>query len=392
MEPDSRAALVWSEGYINYRHADEHPMNPLRLRLTASLIEAVGAWPPASQLLTPEPASEADLAAVHTPDYIETVKRVSRPENREFQAYTYGLGPGDNPIFVGMHEAAALIAGGTLTGALAIAEGRFDHAYNFAGGLHHAMAQRASGFCIYNDAAVAIRRLLRDFNYRIAYVDIDVHHGDGVQALFYDDPRVLTISLHETGRHLFPGTGDISELGRGPGLGYAVNLPLEPFTTDASWLECFHELVPPLIRAFQPDLIISQHGCDTHLKDPLAHLAATTRLARETAATFHALAHEVSQNRWLALGGGGYDIWDVVPRAWTIVWLEMAGLPIPDEVPASWRARWAAQSPVKLPERFDDPPVTPMPPDRLRQIAERNRQTLRALKRAVFPIHGLPVD
>jgi len=387
---DCRAGLVWGPGYTSYRLRDDHPLNPLRLELTASLIRESGCWPEGAGLLAARAATEVELLAVHAPAYLAAVERLSAPDNRVDQDYAFGLGPGDNPIFPGMHEAAALIAGGTLLGAETVAEGRLDHAFNFAGGLHHALPDRASGFCIYNDPAVAIRQLVDRYDLRVAYVDIDAHHGDGVQWIFYEDPRVLTISLHETGRHLFPGTGTVDEMGRGAGLGYAANVPLEPFTNDESWLECFHAVVPPLLRAFRPDLLVTQHGCDNHHLDPLTHLSCTTGMYLETAGAFHALAHEICGGRWLATGGGGYDIWRVVPRAWTLVWTELSRAPGTDEVAESWRARWAPASPVELPRTFSEPPIAYANPARGAQIAERNRRTVAELKRLLFPIHGLP--
>ena len=214
-----------------------------------------------------------------------------------------GLGSEDNPTFEGMHEAAAHVVGASVEAARRVWTGEVDHAANIAGGLHHAMPDRASGFCIYNDVAVAIRWLLDNGAERVAYVDVDVHHGDGVEKVFYDDPRVLTISLHETGQMLFPGTGFPDETG-GPGAeGSAANVALPPGTADAGWLRAFHAVVPPLVREFAPDVLVTQHGCDSHIEDPLAHLLLSVDGQRSSYLALHDLAHEVCDGKWLATGG-----------------------------------------------------------------------------------------
>ncbi len=255
-------------------------------------------------------------------------------EERHNLALRYGFGEGDTPALPGMHEAAARIAGGTLVALRAVmglSEGRpFSsenqhplHLFHPAGGWHHAWAERASGFCIYNDSAVAIAHVLRSCEAKVLYLDFDAHHGDGVQRSFYDEPRVMTVSLHEIGRYLFPGTGDMLELGRGLGRGYSVNVPLEAFTEDESYIEVMNRLLPPLVLSFAPDVIISQHGCDTHAWDPLTHLELTMRGIAAQMKLTHQLAHTYCQGRWVALGGGGYDPYRVVPRAWVMLWAKM---------------------------------------------------------------------
>ncbi|MDI3280209.1 MAG: acetoin utilization protein AcuC [Bacillota bacterium] len=374
-----KAVCIYSPEFLRYRFSDTHPFNPLRLELTLDLAREAGVLKPEELLPPRSPAPEEDLALVHDRSYLEAVKRAGHTGRVDGEATLFGLGTDDNPIFPYMHEAAALIVGGTWTAAELVATGQCQHAFNPAGGLHHAHRARAAGFCIYNDAAVAIARLQRDYGLRAVYLDLDAHHGDGVQEAFYDDPGVLTISFHETGRYLFPGTGEVEERGRNAGYGYAFNVPLEAFTEDDSWLECFTAVVPPLVRDFAPDIIFSQHGCDAHRFDDLSHLCATTRLYQETARLIHALAHEVAGGRWVALGGGGYDIWRVVPRAWTLVWAELAERPLPEQIPATWRARWQPRSPFPLPEYFLDPPDAFPPVPRRAEIAEKNRLTVRRL-------------
>ena len=282
-------------------------------------------------------ASDDLIATVHTPDLIEAVIRAGRDPH----AYDagHGLGSDDNPIFRDMHHATAHIVGATVEACRQVWSGESLHSANITGGLHHAMPGRASGFCIYNDIAVGIQSLLDQGAERVAYVDLDVHHGDGVERIFWDDPRVLTISLHETGQMLFPGTGFPHDLG-GPGaLGSAVNVALPPGTGDAGWLRAFHAVVPPLLREFKPQVLVTQHGCDSHAEDPLAHMMLTVDGQRAAYLAVHELAHELCEGRWVATGGGGYAIVDVVPRAWTHLLAIVAGLPLdPDrDTPDAWR-------------------------------------------------------
>jgi acetoin utilization protein AcuC len=276
-----------------------------------------------------------------------------------------------------MHEASAAVAGGSIAAIDALLGGEAAHAFHPGGGLHHAMAARASGFCIYDDVALAVARA-RDAGHRVLYVDLDVHHGDGVQALFWDDPQVLTLSIHETGEALFPGTGASWETGGAGAPGSAVNLPLEPFSGDASWLHAVESAVPALADAFRPTFLVSQHGCDSHAYDPLAHLMVTTAAYAWATALLDRIAHEHCEGRWLATGGGGYDAYRVVPRSWGLVWLAQAHRDIPAETPDAWRERWARdassfdQGPP--PRTFIDPDGTarPDPPE----LLARNRTTI----------------
>jgi acetoin utilization protein AcuC len=241
------------------------------------------------------------------------------------------------PVFAQMHEAAALVTGGTVDAARAVWEGTAQHAVNISGGLHHAMRDRASGFCVYDDPAVGIAWLLAEGATRVAYVDVDVHHGDGVEAAFYGDPRVLTVSIHESGRTLFPGTGWADQVGSGDGMGTNVNVPLPMGTGDAGWLRAFDAVVPQVLRAFQPQVMLTQHGCDTHALDPLAHLMMSVDGQRVANRRLHELAHELCGGRWIAVGGGGYEPVQVVPRAWTHLLAEVTGAPVDGATPGDWR-------------------------------------------------------
>jgi acetoin utilization protein AcuC len=327
-----RTTLVWGQGYLGYDFG-EHPMAPIRLELTLSLARSLGVLDSLT-LIEPQPATESELLRVHGADYLAAVRAASSdPDYRGF-----GLGSADNPVFEGMFEAASLIAGGSRLAALQVWNGSAQHAVNIAGGLHHAMPDSAAGFCVFNDVVLAIRTLLEAGAQRVAYVDIDVHHGDGVQAAFYDDPRVLTISMHQDPRTLYPGTGSAAEVGTGAAEGTAVNLALPPGTSDDGWLRAFNAVVPGAVTAFHPDVLVTQCGCDTHHEDPLADLALTVDGQRAAYAALHSLAHRTAEGRWLAVGGGGYGVLRCVPRTWTHLLAELTGHPIDPltEIPQSW--------------------------------------------------------
>jgi acetoin utilization protein AcuC len=271
----------------------------------------------------------------------------------------------------------------------AILRGDVTHAFHPGGGLHHAMPSRASGFCIYNDPALAIARARRD-GLRVLYVDLDVHHGDGVEAIHRDDPGVLTFSIHESGRYLFPGTGAVVEAAAGPAAGTVVNVPLEPLTGERVWLSTVETLLPELASAFRPDIVVSQHGCDTHAWDPLAHLNVTTTAMGGAARVVDAVAHGWAGGRWLSTGGGGYGVYRVVPRAWSHIWLAAAHREVPDGLPEGWRARWSGEAArfgdPQLPETFDDPPNAGLPFDAAQDAADaRSTATVDMVRRLAIP-------
>ncbi|MGH2465880.1 MAG: GNAT family N-acetyltransferase [Candidatus Limnocylindrales bacterium] len=375
--------LVFGPRSTTYDFGPRHPLTPRRFGPGIDLLRTVGAVPG----LAPQPADDPELFDVHAAHYIAAVRRLSAEPNGRpeagFAAY------GDDPPFAGMHEAAASVAGGSLQAMEAILRGEAEHAFHPGGGLHHAMPDRASGFCIYNDPALAIAAARRAGR-RVMYIDLDVHHGDGVQAIHYDDPGVLTISIHESGRTLFPGTGSIGELGDGAAAGSAINLPLEAETGGSAWLVGVRGLIPQLAAYFGPDLIVSQHGADSHAWDPLAHLRVTTTAMGEAARLVDEVAHRHARGRWLATGGGGYDVYRVVPRTWTLTWLAGAHREAPESTDPAWRSRWAAdalhydQSPP--PERFADLPNAGMALADYQRLAEaRSLETLAEVRSLVLP-------
>ena len=382
-------AVVWDDALTGYDFGPGHPLAPVRLELTIALARALGVFAADNvAVVAPERIDDAVLRTVHAADYLDAV-RAERPSAR------FGVGTADVPIFPGMHEASRTVAGASLAAASAVLHGGARHAVNIAGGLHHAMPARASGFCVYNDPAIAIRWLLANGVGKVAYVDIDVHHGDGVQHVFYDEARVLTISLHQDGRTHYPGTGFADETGGPHARGSAVNVALPAGTTDGGWLRAFHAVVPPLVRAFAPDVLVSQHGCDSHRLDPLAGLFLSVDGQRAAHAAIHALAHEVCDGRWVAFGGGGYAVAQVVPRSWTHLLAEASGRPLDPatSIPDSWQqevsARTSGAAPILMTDgenaAYDDfgggrDPANPV-----------DRAILATMK-AVFPLHGLDLN
>jgi acetoin utilization protein AcuC len=382
-----RVALVWDERVAAYDLGQGHPLAPIRVALTMELIRATGLVGGSVEEVLPGPFDEAELLRLHREDFVDTVRRLSRDATARGEV-EYGLGPGDTPAFLGMHEASMLVCAGSKEAARQVWEGDADHAFNPAGGLHHAMPDRAAGFCIYNDPAIAIDWLLEHGAERVCYVDVDVHHGDGVEVLFANDPRVLTISLHESGRYLFPGTGHADDIGGPSARGSALNLPLHPGTTGGLWLEAFDAAVDPVIRAFDPDVLVTQLGCDTHATDPLAHLALTVDDMAAIYRRLHRLAHEVADGRWVAFGGGGYQLVSVVPRAWTLAFTEMVGRSAPLDTPMVWQELVVDRTGVIPPRSFSDDPVrvSEAMEGQSRRAAE---EAVEAVRRAVWPHHGV---
>ena len=378
-----RVELVWYGDDVPwYDHGPQHPLRPARVILTRELIRAYGILDGKRVIeTTARDATDEELRLVHTDRYIDATRRAGHGEQGPWREFGYG--PGDNPIFPNMHEASARVAGASLVAAEAVLSGRAEHAFNPAGGLHHAMPERASGFCVYDDPAVAIAWMLATGAERIAYVDVDVHHGDGPQAVFYRDPRVLTISLHQTGLTLFPGTGFIPELGAGDAKGTKVNVPLPPYTGDREWMRAFEEIVPPLVEAWKPTVLVTQLGCDTHHTDPLAALELTTLAYAKTARVLHDLAHRAAGGRWVATGGGGYQWASVVPRAWTTYFAEMSGEEVPDELPESWIEMAERETGHAVPVTLSEPPVADRGND------HRVEEVVEEVKRTIFPYHGM---
>ncbi|MHA7240142.1 acetoin utilization protein AcuC [Arthrobacter sp. TMS1-12-1] len=395
MSTHSRSAVplqvVWDESMLAYNFGGQHPMNPERLHLTARLARDCGLLDlDGVTVAAPSVASDDELATVHSPDYIRAVRQVS--SNPDTSDAARGLGTEDTPAFAGMHEASARLAGGSLDAADAIVRGSAVRAVNFGGGMHHAARSRASGFCIYNDAAASIQRLLDRGAQRVLYIDVDAHHGDGTQSIFWDDPRVMTISLHETGMSLFPGTGFASEIGGPAAEGYAVNVALPTVAGDAAVLRAFHAVVPQLAGAFAPEVIVSQHGCDSHREDPLTNLRVSVDAQHALMVGVRELADRLCEGRWIATGGGGYALASVVPRSWSLLVAVAADAPMgpTTPVPDAWRQYVRERHGVEAPRLMGDGAdiwwrsweIGYDPDDDL-------DRTVMATRKALFPLHGL---
>ena len=335
----SPTLVVYSSDLEAYDFGTDHPLQPERYGLTMMLIDSLGLLArPEISVVRPRSATLSELLTVHSYPYVQAVRRaqsIARGHESPVDLGIYGLGSADNPFFQAIHDAASLATGASALAVEAILAGEALHAYNPAGGLHHALRAHASGFCVYNDVAVAIHGAL-EAGLRVAYVDVDAHHGDGVQEIFYREPRVLTISLHESGHYLFPWTGDASERGEGAGEGAALNIPMPPGAGDPAYLAAMEQVVEPALVAYAPDILVTQTGCDAHWSDPLTHLATTLALYPVMMDRLHRLAHRLCRGRWLILGGGGYDSVSITPRAWTAMFATATAAPLPDRLPLSW--------------------------------------------------------
>ena len=382
------ASVVFDPTLVGYDFGPSHPMSPIRVDLTMRLAEELGVLEGLE--VVPAPVASDDLiATVHTRELIDVITRLGREGGASLE---HGLGSEDNPVFPGMHEAAAHVVGATVEAFRRVHSGESLHSASIVGGLHHAMPDRSSGFCIYNDIAVGIQTLLDQGAERVAYVDVDVHHGDGVEKVFYDDPRVLTISLHETGQMLFPGTGFPDDVGGPAAPGSAVNVALPPGTADAGWLRAFHAVVPPVLREFKPEFLVTQHGCDSHMEDPLAHLMLSVDGQRAAYLALHELAHELCEGRWVVTGGGGYALVEVVPRAWAHLLAIVAGAPLSPATatPPGWRTYVEEALGRTAPHRLTDG-RNPAYRDWAHGYDPQTwlDRAILATRNAVFPLHGL---
>jgi len=378
--PPVRTALIHSDDWRRFDYGPNHPLRMERLGLTWRLMEAYGLTHlPGAIVREPTPASEADIARFHASEYLDVLKDADSGMEPSLGC-AFGLGAGDNPVFPGLWQAARLVAAGSMLAADLVASGQAQRAFHFAGGLHHAMRERASGFCYVNDAVLAILTL-RARGLRVAYIDIDAHHGDGVQAAFYRDPDVMTVSTHERGERLFPGTGFVNERGEGEGVGFSVNLPLEAYTDSALYLAAFDAVVPPLVRAFKPDVIVAQLGIDSHRTDPLTHLALDVQGFAQALTRIMTLAPRI-----VALGGGGYDVTNVA-RGWTAAWAALNERELPAQLPAAFAEdarRFGFRSSLLW-----DAPAEPLPDEMARAVRDYADRQVDAVQRTIFPLHDL---
>ncbi|HLR51266.1 MAG TPA: acetoin utilization protein AcuC [Candidatus Avamphibacillus sp.] len=371
-----RASFIYSDQLLKYHFHSDHPFNQKRVLLAKELLEAAHMLDP-NNIIEPRIATDKELALFHDLDYIEAVKKASHAKLTDVEGMEFGLGTEDTPIFAGMHEASASLVGGTLTAVDEVLQGNVSHSLHLGGGLHHGFKRKASGFCIYNDGAIAIKYIREKYNLKVLYVDTDAHHGDGVQWAFYDDPNVCTFSIHETGRYLFPGTGNVNERGNKDGIGYSFNLPIDAFTQDKSFLTLYESAFREIVDFFEPDIILTQNGADAHYLDPLTHLCTSMKVYERIPELAHELAHKYCDGRWIATGGGGYNIWKVVPRAWAQIWNVMKhGQALHGELPTAWTSKWQRETEETLPKYWHDIseelPIIP----RKNEINEKNSKIL----------------
>lgn len=373
------AKFIFSDEFLTYHFNPEHPFNQKRVLLTKDLLECMNLLDP-EDIIPPRKATDEELALFHDVQYIEAVKRASQNRLDEDKSIVFGLGTEDTPMFANMHEASSYLVGGTLTAVDAVLNGETLHALNLGGGLHHGFQRQAAGFCIYNDGAIAIKYLREKYNLKVLYVDTDAHHGDGVQLAFYDDPNVCTFSIHETGRYLFPGTGNVDERGIKEGHGYSFNLPIDAFTQDESFLQLYETAFKEIAAYFQPDIILTQNGADAHVYDPLTHLCGTMAIYERIPQLAHELAHQYCDGKWVATGGGGYDIWRVVPRAWSQLWSVMKyNKVLEGSIPDDWLSKWQPEAPVALPPTWHDGEDALPHIPRKTEIEEKNNKLLQSM-------------
>ncbi len=381
------SAFIWHERLADFDLGEGHPLSPVRLTLTVALMEAYGILRRAA-VLTPKAATYAEIQLVHSVGYIEAVHEAS-----DWGAginVSSGLGTEDNPIYPGMHELAALNCGATLRALREVALGPFRRAFSIAGGMHHAHRSRAAGFSVYNDAAVAIAAL-RDAHpaTRVLYIDLDAHHGDGVQEAFYSSRDVMTISLHQTGLTCFPGTGFAFETGYGAGEGYSVNVAMPSGATDACFARVYDEVVAPLAQAFRPEVIVAQVGVDGHYKDPETDLGLTLSGYRALVDRVIATADATSGGHIVLLGGGGYHAADVVPLAWTWVLARALGIELAEELPQEWRELAAETLGSEPPRTLGADDRSSVEPEVGARLLAETDAAIDETKAAVFGFHHL---
>lgn len=384
----SQAALIWDPSLADYDLGDSHPLNPLRLTLSVELMEALGLLTPEG-VLAPREATERELLLVHSIGYIEAVRQASDWAFGFRMAM--GLGTEDNPVYPGMHDVAALTCGATTVGIEEVLSGRRTRTFSIAGGMHHAHQSRAAGFSVYNDAAVGIAVARQNHpNLRVLYIDIDAHHGDGVQEAFAGTADVLTISIHESGLFVFPGTGFPGEMGYGPGEGFSANVPMPTLATDDCYALAFDEVVAPMARGFRPDIIVAQLGVDAHYSDPQTDLGMTIPGYRSLVRGIIALADELCEGRLAALGGGGYHVVQVVPLAWAWVMAELAGVRIGDDVPQGWRDQVRSSLESEPPASMGENDRFELPAGQAEAVLRQTAEQIDEVRRLVFPRQGLP--
>ncbi len=377
------AAFIYSDELDKFPYPPQHPFNTIRAKKVREIIRSMGLLSGEGRIeVAPEQVERIVLKKFHSARYLHALKEVSEGKSNT-EALGMGIGTLDCPVFKGLYEGAVLAAGGTLVGVKLLLSGEADVAFNPSGGFHHAGPECASGFCYINDVALACL-VLAEAGKRVLYLDVDVHHGDGVAYAFYDRRDVMTISLHQDPRTLFPGTGFADETGSGEGKGFCVNIPLPIGTYDQAYMKAFTSLVLPLAEAFCPDVFVFELGADALAGDPLAQLQLTNNVYVQI------IKHLLSLHKpILATGGGGYNIANTV-RAWALAWCVFAGVDVSgtsqgDGVPNKDDAGIVADG-IRVKLR-----------DQMLSVSSAQRSivepavdaVIEIIKKSVFPIHGL---
>ncbi len=369
--------IIYSPKYSLYNLGEGHPFSPIRSEMVIDLLTQLGVM---KTPIEPEPIAPEELYSIHDKEYIDAVERVSKGETVE-NIEKYGLDTQDNPIVKDMALGARYICGGTKLGAKLLIKGEAQKVLQLGGGLHHAHYNSAAGFCLYNDLALSIKEMTNN-GWHVAYLDLDVHHGDGVQEIFYSDENVMTISLHETGEFLFPGTGWVHELGKGMGKSLKLNLPLQPFTEGESYMSVIEKAVVPALSWFRPDALVVQAGADPHYSDPLADLMLTTQDFETIYRRVLEIADKYTKGNILITFGGGYSV-TATTRIWALIYYIVNGLELPEKLPEAWRTRWAKHVKGKMPEFLHDPPKPFDAIPRKPEIESQNKEVVRRLLDAV---------
>ncbi len=378
-----RLVYPWSEALLQYRFRHDHPLDPDRLRLTYVLSDMVGLLDESVEVVEPPAATREELGLFHSAEFIDAVRACDGPD---YYDRRHGIGTPDNPAFREIYEAATRYVGATLEAAKRMVQGT-RMAFCISGGLHHAQRSEASGFCVFNDVVIAINYIQQERPCKVLYFDFDAHHGDGVQNAFYRTPDVLTVSVHQSGRTLFPGTGHVFEYGAGEGTGYSVNVPLSPGAGDAELIRVFNEVVIPLSKSYRPDLLVTQLGVDGHFLDPLAQLAYTSTGYEHVLRGLVELA-KTCEMGWLALGGGGYHPVNVA-RLWTLFLALMLARDVPRDLPEEFVAMCREDGYRSFPTTFRDTGQVPQMYVSAGTVAAALDRTLARLHKEVFPYHGL---
>ena len=399
-----KVVLIDSPLFQDYDFGPSHPLTPKRLLLTRRLIEQFDLLDNSTTTVEEARyATDDEVGLTHGDIFIKLLKKASEPNYNGGAMWEIGLGPGDNPIFPRLYESSCLYVGGSLVAADMIMKKETEHAFNISGGLHHAMGSkainakgetidtgrddRASGFCILNDCSIVAAYLTKKYGVKkVAYLDVDAHAGDGMAYTNYKLPNVLTISIHQHGRSLFPGTCFMNEIGEEEGKGYCVNIPILPYTFEEPYLKILNHAVAPILKAYNPEVLITQLGVDTHYTDPLTMLALSTNTYREIAKFIHKITHEACNDKWIALGGGGYSP-DIVGKSWTLYFAEMAEKTVPDQLPESW-IKYTKELGIKVQNEdvIDKFNVEErMKPDDMMYINEKSDEIIESVKETIFP-------